>query len=153
MFVKHLKKQAAFRGEDTQKSVEQLHQQLKNAEAMRSQVRSQLDRAEMDVARSEREAAAEAQEQEQQLADLTAAYQRLERQVFAHLKGLQQAVAGEWSGSATLTQGSGIGSGLQSEEGKESEKELEMLAAMEKMNVKLEMDLAAAAAAVEAQKK
>ena len=144
-FRKHLKKQAAFRGEDTQKSIEHVHQQLKNAESLRSQMRSQLDRAEGETVRIERECAAEQEAHEQTLADITASYSRLERLVVNHLKGLQRVIgAGEGQGHedghrTSLTEG----------EGPQELRELQMLLAMENMNVKMEMDLAAATAAVD----
>lgn len=142
-FRQHLKKQAAFRGEDTQKSIEHVHQQLKNAESLRSQMRLQLDRAEGETVRMERECAAEQEAHEQTLADITASYNRLERLVVNHLKGLQRVIGageGQEEGNRTsLTEG----------EGPQELRELQMLLAMENMNVKMEMDLAAATAAVE----
>eukprot|EP01036_Dinobryon_divergens_P024818 gene24818-33300_t len=141
--LQHLKKQAAFRGEDTQKSIEHVHQQLKNAESLRSQMRLQLDRAEGETVRIERECAAEQEAHEQTLADITASYNRLERLVVNHLKGLQRVIgAGEGQEEGNRTS-------LMEGEGPQELRELQMLLAMENMNVKMEMDLAAATAAVE----
>ena len=150
MFHQHLKKQAAFRGEDTQKSVEHLHQQLKNAESLRSQMRSQLDRAEGEAVRIERECAAEQEAHEQSLADIVASYSRLERMVVNHLKGLQRVIGageGQGQGHGQAEEGNNVLS-LTEGDGPQELRELQMMLAMETMNVKMEMDLAAATAAV-----
>ena len=106
-------------------------------------MRLQLDRAEGETVRIERECAAEQEAHEQTLADITASYNRLERLVVNHLKGLQRVIGageGQEEGNRTsLTEG----------EGPQELRELQMLLAMENMNVKMEMDLAAATAAVE----
>lgn len=60
---------------------------------MRSQLRVQLERAEAEVARSEKEASIEAETHEQQLMEIASAYQRLERQVVQHLKSFQRALS------------------------------------------------------------
>jgi chromosome segregation ATPase len=91
--LQHLKKQAASRGEDTQRSVDGLHRQLIDAESFRNQMRERRDRAEKDLQRAEREAEKERELSEQEIREITLAYSKLEKVVTAHLKGLQRVLS------------------------------------------------------------
>lgn len=83
-----LRRHASLRSAEGQDRLTHLRAQLAAAEAGKMQSRVRWERCESEAARLEREAEVEQQAAAQELADMTAAYQRLERLVTAHLQGL-----------------------------------------------------------------
>lgn len=87
--LQHLHKQVTQRGAESQRCVEDLHQNLMEAEAFRVQVASRVERQEGEAARLEQELAAEEVQQQAEVNDLVASYKRLERVVTGHMTDLQ----------------------------------------------------------------
>ena len=85
-----LRRLTANRGADSQKTVEDLHKQLIDAENFRMQIRSRAERTEGEAQRLEREMEAESLLQEQEREDMIASYHRLEKHVVAHLHTLRK---------------------------------------------------------------
>jgi predicted nucleic acid-binding Zn-ribbon protein len=92
-----LRRQAATRGSETQRQVEELHKRLIDAENNRVQVRAKAEKAEGESTRLEREIEAESLAQEQERNDMATAYHRLEKVVIGHLQTLRKAMEEEVS--------------------------------------------------------
>lgn len=90
--VLHLRRQADVRCADSQNLVDDLHRQIVEADGFRLQVRSRAERVDLDVARLEKEYDAENQQYDNEIADITQSYKKLERIVSSHLQGLQRVV-------------------------------------------------------------
>ena len=74
------------------KRVEDLHNQMLVAEQSRLDLNSKIERGQSELAKQERGLASDKLAQEQELAEMTAAYRRLERVVVGHLQGVRKAV-------------------------------------------------------------
>ena len=92
-----LRRQAATRGSETQRQVEELHKRLIDAENNRVQVRAKAEKTEGESTRLEREIEAESLAQEQERNDMATAYHRLEKVVIGHLQTLRKAMEEEVS--------------------------------------------------------
>eukprot|EP01038_Epipyxis_sp_PR26KG_P008092 gene8092-10961_t len=90
--LQNLRKQTTRRGDETHSTIDQLHQQLIDAEAFRMQLRGKAERVSAEVVRVEKEVDAENIAFDQEIEEIKASYQKLEKVVCNYLQGFQKAL-------------------------------------------------------------
>lgn len=96
--LSHLRKQSTSRSKESKKALDQLHEQIYQAEEARRGVTLQTERVEADISAAERELQNDVRAQKIEREDMLAAYRHLEDTVQSHMKEMRDAMEGSLGG-------------------------------------------------------